>query len=56
MLSTVVYIVLLFAKLKRSDNFIVESRSLRNMLSNIGPNIDSGGTPDINGRKSLKKF
>ena len=47
---------IIICKTEETDNFIVEGRSLRNMLSNIGPNIDSCGTPDINGRKSLKKF
>ena len=56
MLSAVVDIVLSSAKLKRSDNFNVESRSLRNILNNIGPNIDPCGTPDSNVRKSLKKL
>ena len=56
MLSAVVDIVLSLAKLKRSDNFNAESRSLRNILNNIGPNIDSCGTPDSNVRKSLKKY
>ena len=54
MLSAVVDIVLSSAKLKRSDNFNVESRSLRNILNNIGPSIDPCGTPDSNVRKSLK--
>ena len=56
MLSAVFDIVLSSVKLKRSDNFNVESRSLRNMLNNIGPNIDPCGTPDSNVRKSLKKL
>ena len=56
MLSAVFDIVLSSVKLKRSDNFSVESRSLRNMLNNIGPNIDPCGTPDSNVRKSLKKL
>ena len=56
MLSAVVDIVLSLAKLKRSDNFNVERRSLRNILNNIGPNIDPSGTPDSNVRKSLKKY
>ena len=56
LLSAVVDIVLLLAKLKRSDNFNVERRSLRNILNNIGPNIDPSGTPDSNVRKSLKKY
>ena len=54
MLSAVADIVLSSAKLKRSDNFNVESRSLRNILNNIGPSIDPCGTPDSNVRKSLK--
>ena len=54
MLSAVADIVLSSAKLKRSDNFNVESRSLRNILNNIGPNIDPCGTPDSDVRKSLK--
>ena len=48
MLSAVVDIELSLVKLKRSDNFNVESRSLRNILTNIGPNIDPCGTPDSN--------
>ena len=56
MLLAVVDIELSSAKLKRSDNFNVESRSLRNILNNIGPNIDPCGTPDSNVRKSLKKL
>ena len=56
MLSAVVDIVLSLAKLKRSDNFSAEGRSLRNILNNIGPNIDSCGTPDSNVGKSLKKY
>ena len=56
MLSGVVDIVLSLAKLKRSDNFNIESRWLRNILNNIGPNIDPFGTPDSNVRKSLKKL
>ena len=56
MLSAVVDIVLSSAKLKRSDNFNVETRSLRNILNNVGPNIDPCGTPDSNVRKSLKKI
>ena len=54
MLSAVADIVLSSAKLKRSDNFNVESRSLRNILNNIGPSIDPCGTPESNVRKSLK--
>ena len=53
MLSAVVDIELSSAKLKKSDNFSVESRSLRNISNNIGPNIDPSGTPV---RKSLKKL
>ena len=56
MLSAVVDIELSSAKLKKSDNFSVESRSLRNILNNIGPNIDPSGTPDSHVRKSLKKL
>ena len=56
MLSAVADIVLSSTKLKRLDNFNVESRSLRNILNNIGPNIDPCGTPDSNARKSLKKL
>ena len=56
MLSAVVNIALSSAKLKRSDNFNIESGSLRNLLNNIGHNMDSFGTPDINVRKSLKKM
>ena len=56
MLSAVVDIVLSSAKLKRSDNFKVESRSLRNILDNIGPKIDPSGTPDSNVRKLLKQL
>ena len=54
MLSAVADIVLSSAKLKRSDNFNVESRSLRNILNNIGPSIDPCGTPGSNVRKPLK--
>ena len=54
MLSAVADIVLSSEKLKRSDNFNVESRLLRNTLNNIGPSIDPCGTPDSNVRKSLK--
>ena len=53
-LSAVADIVLSSANLKRSDNFNVESRSLRSILNNIGPSIDPCGTPDCNVRKSLK--
>ena len=56
MLSAVVDIVLSSAKLKRSDNFNVERRALRNIFNNIGPNIDPCGTPGGNARKSLKKL
>ena len=56
MLSAVVDIALSSAKLKRSVNFNVESRPLRNILNNIGPNIDPCGTPDSNVRKPLKKL
>ena len=56
MLSAVADIVLSLAKLKRSNNFNVESRSLRNILNNIGPSLDSCGTPDSKVRKSLKKL
>ena len=54
MLSAVVDIALSSAKLKRSVNFNVESRPLRNILNNIEPNIDPCGTPYSNVRKSLK--
>ena len=54
MLSAVVDIELSLVKLKRSDNFNVESRSLRNILTNIGPNIDPCGTPDSNVINHLK--
>ena len=54
MLSAVADIVLSSAKVKRSDNFNVESRSLRNILNNIGLSIDSCGASDRNVRKSLK--
>ena len=56
MLSAVVDTVLSSAKLKRLDNFNVESTSLRNMLNNIGPNIAPCGTPDSKVRRSLKKI
>ena len=56
MFSAVADIVLSSANLKRSDTFNVESRSLRNILNNIGPNIDSCGTTDSNVRKSLEKL
>ena len=56
MLSAVIDIELSSAKLKRSANFNVESRSLRNILNNIGPNIDPCGTPDSNVTKSIKKL
>ena len=56
MFSAVADIVLSSANLKRSDNFNVESRSLRNILNNIGPNIDPCGTTDSNVRKSLEKL
>ena len=56
MLSSVVDIVLPSPKLKRSDNFNGESGSFRNILNNIGPNIDPCGTLDSNVRKSLKKL
>ena len=54
MLSAVADRVLSSAKLKRSDNFNVESKVLRNIVNNIGPSIDPCGTPDSNVRKSLK--
>ena len=54
MLSAVADIVLSSAKLKRSDNFNVESRLLRNTLNKIEPSIDLCGTPDSNVRKLLK--
>ena len=54
MLSAVLDIVLSSAKLKRSDNFSVESRSLRNILNNTGPNTDPCGTTDSNVRNSLQ--
>ena len=54
MLSAVADIVLSSAKLKRPDNFNVESRSLMNILNKIGLSIDPCGTPDSNVRKSLK--
>ena len=53
-LSAVVDIVLSSAKLKKLDNSSIESRSSRNILNNIGPNIDPCGTPDSNVRKLLK--
>ena len=53
MLSAVVDTALSSAKLKRSDNCNVESRSLGNILISTGPNIDPCGTPDSNVRKSL---
>ena len=56
MFSAVADIVLSSANLKRSDTFNVESRSLRNILNNIGPNIDPCGTTDSNVRKSLEKL
>ena len=56
MLSGLVDIVLSSAKLKRADNFSVESISLRNILNNIEPNIDPCGTPESNVRKLLKKL
>ena len=56
MLPGGVDIVLSLAELKRSDNFNLESRSLRNILNNIGSNIDPCSTPDSNVRKSLEKI
>ena len=56
MFSAVADIVLSSADLKRSDTFNVESRSLRNILNNIGPNTDPCGTTDSNVRKSLEKL
>ena len=56
MFSAVADIVLSSANLKRSDTFNVESRSLRNILNNIGPNTDPCGTTDSNVRKSLEKL
>ena len=54
MLSAVFDVVSSTAKSQSSDHFNVESRSIRNILTNIGPNIDPCGTPDSNERKSLK--
>ena len=54
MLSAVADILLSSAKLKRSNNFNVESRLLRNILNNIGLSIDPCATPDSNVKKSLK--
>ena len=51
MLSAAVNIVLSWAKLKRSDDLHVQSRSLRNILNNIRPSIDLCGTPESNVRK-----
>ena len=56
MLSAVVDKELSLEKLKKSDNFNVESRSLRNILNYIGPNIAPCGTPNSNVIKSLKKL
>ena len=56
MLSAVVDIVISSVKLKSSVNFNVESRSFRNIMNNIGPNIGTCGTPDSNVRKSLQKL
>ena len=56
MFSAVADIVLSSANLKRSDTFNVESRSLRTILNNIGPNTDPCGTTDSNVRKSLEKL
>ena len=56
MLSAVADIVLSRAKLKKSDNFNVEIRLLRNILNNNEHNIELCGTPDSNVRKSLRKL
>ena len=52
-LSAVVDIVLPLGKLKKSDNFNVESKSLRNILNNIGSDLAPYGRPKRNVRKSL---
>ena len=41
-------------QLKRSDNFHLASRSLRNTLNNIGSRLDTCGIPDSNVRKPVQ--